>query len=281
MRLFSMSNPPKDNRTIQQLRNHFEVERELAGRLRNSNREERTNLLATLYDELFERVPDHPRLVRRETPDKSSAAVAARLKILEPHLDCELRFMEFAAGDCRLAYKVCSRVGNVIAVDISDQRSPSDIVPDNFSLIIYDGYNLDVPDAAMDVVFSYQFLEHLHPEDVDAHFENAARVLKEGGLYVFDTPHRFSGPHDISRHFGNELECFHFQEWTYREMSELLNRHGFSCNYFYAGGKVRKGSILNALWRLTERLVGMLPRRLSKVVSARVFRSVTMMAVKG
>ncbi len=276
-----MGKKTKENRTIHQLRNHFEVERELAGRLRNSNREERTKLFSSIYDELFERVPDHPRLVRRETPEKSSTAVVARLKILEPHLDCKLRFLEFAAGDCRLAYEVCSRVENVIAVDISDQRSLTDIVPDNFSLIIYDGYNLEVPDASIDVVFSYQFLEHLHPEDVDAHFENAARVLKEGGLYVFDTPHRFSGPHDISRHFGNKLECFHFQEWTYLEMSELLNRHGFIFNYIYAGGKVRKGSLLNALWRLAERLVAMLPRRLSKVVSTRVFRSVTMMAVKG
>ncbi|MFP6873994.1 MAG: class I SAM-dependent methyltransferase [Verrucomicrobiales bacterium] len=276
-----MGNKEKQQRTTEQLRNHFEVERELAGRLRNSSRGERPSLFPVLYDELFERVPDHPRLVRRDAPEKSSVAVAARLRLLQPHLDCGFKFLEFAAGDCRLAYEVCSLVENVIAVDISDQRSSADIVPDNFSLIIYDGYNLDVPDVSVDIVFSYQFLEHLHPEDVGSHFENAARVLKEGGMYVFDTPHRFSGPHDISRHFGNKLECFHFQEWTYREMFELLNRHGFSCNYIYAGGEVRKGSFLNGLCRLTERLVAMLPRRLSKIVSARVFRSVTMMAVKG
>jgi hypothetical protein len=52
----------EDNRKIDRLRHHYEVERELAEKLRNSTREQRAGLYKTLYDELFKMVPDHPRL---------------------------------------------------------------------------------------------------------------------------------------------------------------------------------------------------------------------------
>lgn len=268
------------NRTFEQLRNHYEVERELAERLLNSSRDERKILFSSLYEELFERVPDHPRLTRRDTPERSAAAVDARLRLLLPHLSGDMQFLEFAPGDCRLAYEICPLVQRVTAVDISDQRSLVDEPPGNFDLMLYDGYTLDVPDSSIDIVFSYQFLEHLHPEDVDVHLENVIRVLKEGGVYIFDTPHRFSGPHDISGAFGNKLECLHFQEWTYREMFKLVCRHGFSRCYAYAGGRVRRGRLLNFLKLGAELLVGMLPSRLTKFCSARLFQGVTVMAVK-
>ena len=78
-----------DQRTPERLRHHFEVEKELADRIRASSREERTELFSRLYDELFERVPDHPRLVRRETAEDSRRSVEARMAILGPHLGPE------------------------------------------------------------------------------------------------------------------------------------------------------------------------------------------------
>ena len=268
------------SRTPEQLRNHYEVERELAKRLLNSSRNERTTLFATLYKELFERVPDHPRLTRRETPAQSAAAVEARLRILRPHLSADMCFLEFAPGDCGLSYAACPLVHSVTAADISDQRSFAEKAPKNFNLMLYDGYELDVPDSSIDMVFSYQFLEHLHPDDVDIHLKTACRVLKTGGIYIFDTPHRFSGPHDISGAFGSKLECLHFQEWTYREMFELLRLHGFSRCYAYAGGRVRRGRLWNVLKLSAEMLVGLLPHGLAKICSARIFQGVTIMAVK-
>ena len=65
-----MSDDLLDSRSPDRIRHHYEVERELAARLRASNREERTVLFQTLYDELFRRVPDHPRLTRRESPEE-------------------------------------------------------------------------------------------------------------------------------------------------------------------------------------------------------------------
>jgi len=49
-----------ENRNIRQLREHYEIERELANRLRNASKEERVRLYASSYDELFLRVAHHP-----------------------------------------------------------------------------------------------------------------------------------------------------------------------------------------------------------------------------
>ncbi len=270
--------PKANQRTPERLRHHFEVERELATRLRNSTREERTELFKTLYGELFNRVADHPRLTRRDTPESSQRKVQSQLRLLLPHLKPDSVFLEFAPGDCRLAMAVAAKARKVIGVDISDQRAEADIKPDNLELIVYDGYNLSLPDASADVVFSYQFLEHLHPDDVAPHFRLARRLLKPGGVYVFDTPHRFSGPHDISRHFGTSLQCFHFQEWTYREMRKLLTRHGFSKTQAIRIGKPINSLTLNWAHDLIEGGIGLLPLSLRRRISSRMLASVAMIA---
>lgn len=266
-------------RSPERLRHHFEVERELALQMRQSTRNSRTELFKTLYNQLFERVPDHPRLTRRDTPESSRRKVLSQLQLLEPFLAHDKVFLEFAPGDCRLATAVAKQVSKVIGVDISDQRSPNDFQPDNLNLIVYDGYELSVPPASTDVVFSYQFVEHLHPDDVNPHFSLARRVLKTGGVYVLDTPHRFSGPHDISRYFGNELQCFHFQEWTYREMRRLLKRSGFSQTYVYRFGKPITNPITNWLNDFVESIVCCLPIKLRQKISSRLFSSVTIAAI--
>ena len=265
-------------RSPERLRHHFEVERELAAKMRSSTRAERTELFKTLYNELFERVPDHPRLTRRDTPESSRRKVQSQLRLLRPFLKSDTVFLEFAPGDCRLASAVANEVKSVIGVDISDQRAQDDASPPNLELVVYDGYELAVPDATADVLFSYQFLEHLHPDDIDAHFELARRLLKPGGVYVLDTPHRFSGPHDISRLFGTDLVCFHFHEWTYREMRRLLKRHGFASTCAYRFGKPVCGLLGNTINDLAETVINCLPSSLRQQASARLFPSVTIAA---
>ncbi len=263
-------------RSPERLRHHFEVERELAARLRNSTREERTELFKTLYGELFERVPDHPRLTRRETPEESRRGVEKQLRLLRPHLGPDVTLLEIAPGDCRLGHAAAGLCGKVIGVDISDQRADNEVSPENFELIVYDGYRLDLPNESVDVAFSYQFLEHLHPDDVTPHFETIHRLLKPGGVYVFDTPHRLSGPHDISRHFGDTLQCFHFQEWTYREMTRLLKCHGFDTAWIHRRGREWRGTPFNLLTLSLESAMTMLPNPWRRNLAARVLPSVTL-----
>ena len=270
-------NPP--TRTAERLRHHFEVERELAARLRGSNREERPALFKALYNELFERVPDHPRLTRRDSPAESRRKVDGQMRLLRTVLQPGSALIEFAPGDCRLAYEAAKTAGSVIGVDISDQRSPDDTPPSNFQLVVYDGYDLALADEVADVVFSYQFLEHLHPDDVAPHMKLVHRLLRPGGCYVFDTPHRMSGPHDISAAFGTDLVCFHFQEWSYAEMTEVLQSAGFQEVRIIRRGKIC-GPVLDSALRGFERVMSWLPAKLCRWLAGRVLASVTMAARK-
>src|SRR4051812_21809206 len=102
--------------TPEDTRRQYEVEKELGARLRNSTREGRTELFKTLYSELFRRVPDHDRLERRDTPEQSRQAVAARLRLLRPHLGPGSVMLEFAPGDCRLARAAAALCTKVVAV---------------------------------------------------------------------------------------------------------------------------------------------------------------------
>jgi SAM-dependent methyltransferase len=270
----------KDQRSPERLRHHYEVERALGDRMRASTREERTELFSRLYDQLFERVPDHPRLVRRETLEESRRSVEARMAILAAQLGPEKTLLEFAPGDCRLAYEACKHVERVIGVDISDQRASGDEVPPNFDLVVYDGYHLDLAAGSADVAFSYQFLEHLHPDDVPLHFEMAHRLLKPGGCYIFDTPHAFSGPHDISRHFSDTPQGFHLKEWTYREMFSTLKEAGFSRCFTFRQRKARMSPAFNSLTLALEGGVGCLPHSMTRALRNRLFLGVTMIAIR-
>jgi len=269
------------SRTPERLRHHYEVEKELASRLRASTREERPALFKELYNELFERVPDHPRLTRRESPEESRRKVNGQLRLLRPFLGKDKTLVEFAPGDCRLGYAASGLTNRVIGVDISDQRAPGEPGLANFELVVYDGYHLDLPTGIADVVFSYQFLEHLHPDDVGPHFDIVHRLLKPGGWYVFDTPHRHSGPHDICAFFSSELVGFHFQEWTYRDMRRQLSAHGFRRTAMIRFGRAWHSRLFTFMFEAMETLCSALPRTLRKRLAHRAFQSVSMAAAEG
>ncbi|MBA7528006.1 hypothetical protein ES705_20189 [subsurface metagenome] len=268
-------------RTFEQIRNHYEVEKAIATRLKKATREERKIIYQTMYDELFKQVPDHSRLKRRENPKMTAIANQNKLKLIEKFIDKSTVFVEFAPGDCRFATSICNRVRSVYGVDISDQRGQFDNVPNNFELIIYDGYNLQMQENSADVVFSDQLIEHLHPEDTEFHFQLVRKILKPQGVYVFRTPHRFSGPHDVSRYFSDEAEGFHLKEWTYNEIAKILKRLKYSS---WSGYKYTKRNLIKkpfAYFIIIEYILNIFPKRLRKITSRCLLsRYITIVAVK-
>lgn len=214
-------------RTIEQIREHYEVEKELAERLRNARRGERRRLYSKLYDELYERIPHHPQLMRKDNRESRKRAVAAQVKILSRFLTPETTFLELGPGDCMLSFEVAKRVQKVYAIDVSDEITKSFEQPPNFELILSDGSSIDVPSGSVDVAYSNQLMEHLHPEDAVDQVRGVYNALIPGGIYICITPHRFSGPHDISRYFDDVATGFHLKEYTHRELYDLLKKVGF------------------------------------------------------
>jgi SAM-dependent methyltransferase len=85
-----------------------------------------------------------------------------------------------------------------------------------------------VPPESIDVAFSSQLIEHLHPEDVVIQLQAIYRALVPGGVYICLTPHRFGGPADVSRLFDEVATGFHLKEYTNRELARLFRGTGFS-----------------------------------------------------
>jgi SAM-dependent methyltransferase len=273
--------PAPPDRTPEQLRNHYEVERAIASRLKAATRDERRAIYASMYDELFSRVPDHPRLTAVRKREALDSHNRSKLKLVEPYLDGATRFVEFAPGDCTFAHLVAGRARSVVGIDISDQSAPGHAAPANFRLHLYDGYDLDLPERSADVVFSDQLVEHLHPDDAALHFELARRLLRPGGVYVIRTPHAYYGPFDVSVYFSDTPEGFHLKEWTYTELGRALAQAGYSRRRGVRRVRGRYRALPFGLFRAFESVVGPLPREL-RAAASRAFlpRHLCMLAVR-
>jgi SAM-dependent methyltransferase len=269
-----------DDRTFEQVQRHYEVEKAIAARLRKANREERTAIYQTMYDELFEQVPDHPRLKHREDPRMIALANQNKARLVEKFVDQSTVFVEFAPGDCTFAAYMCNRAKSVYGVDISDQRGRLGNMPDSFELIVYDGYNLEMPENSVDVVFSDQLIEHIHPDDIEIHFQLVRKILKSQGAYVFRTPHRFLGPHDVSRYFSDQAEGFHLKEWTYGEIGRILRSLKYSS---WNGYRIAKGILIeipSPFLIIVEYIVGILPKQLRRFASRYLLSTIIVVAIK-
>lgn len=226
-----------DNRTIEQKKHHFEVEKELADKLRRAPAQERPRLYGQLYDELFRRVPDHPQIRQKNDPEFSAKRVSQKLKLLRRYLGREKTFLEVGAGDCQLSIAVAPFVKKVISQDVSRGITESGKLPANMELKITNGIDTGVPDNSIDLAYSNQLMEHLHPDDARQQLQNIYRALKAGGKYIIITPNCLSGPHDISRYFSDTAQGFHLHEYTYRELVALLRQIGFTSFVTYWGGR--------------------------------------------
>jgi hypothetical protein len=270
---------PKD-RTLERLLAHYEVERDIAMRLRRSDRAERIRLYSSMYDELFSRVPDHPRLRAHLDNTQNEKRNRSKLLLIEPYISEQSVAAEFAPGDCAFARFLCAKVKDVYAFDISDQAIGNEALPPNFHYIIYDGYNLDKKPKSIDTVFSDQFIEHLHPEDVGGHFGLVYKLLKEGGWYVLRAPHRFLGPHDISKYFSRSAEGFHLCEPTYRMLARECRAAGFRRLRMHGRIRGRYVTLPAEYFLLVEKLLDFLPLRARKFFSRPLLPRQLLLAVQ-
>jgi SAM-dependent methyltransferase len=255
-----------ETRSPQQLLEHYLIERELANRLRHAARAERPRLYREVYDELFSRVRHHPMLRAAQDPERGARrrSVEHQLAFLRPYLAPGKAFMEIGAGDCALALRVAALASRVYAIDVSDQITRAVARPDNFELLLTEGSRIPVSAGAVDVAFSNQLLEHLHPEDAADQLREIHRSLAPGGAYLCITPNRLYGPRDISAHFDEVATGLHLREYAAHELRRLLLEVAFSEVRFHAGGRGRFVRCPYAAVALFEALLERLPQRLRK-----------------
>jgi SAM-dependent methyltransferase len=250
-----------ESRSRDELREHFDIERELADRLRNApSTQARRSLYAEVYSERSSRIPHHPLVRRAADGAQRRRAAAPQVRLLLTFLDARSRFCEVGAGDGAVALGVAPSVGAAIALDVTDELALPDDLASGFEFRRFDGFHLGLTD--LDVVYSNDVAEHLHPEDFADHSRAVLDALKPGGLYICVTPNRLSGPHDISMHFTDAPEGFHLREYTLTELAAALRDAGFRRVRAVASVHGRRFGppIAIAVVRPIERLIGVLPR---------------------
>lgn len=267
------------------LRHHYEVEKELAARLRSASKEQRSKLYSDAYDELYARVPDHPQLMRKAARVSRAQAVLAQRRFIDRFFKRnDLTFLEVGAGDCALALDVARQATRVYAIDVSSGITGGLTPPPNFSLVLSDGCSIPVAAGSVDVAYSNQLMEHLHPDDADGQLQNIYRALKVGGMYVCITPNRLSGPHDVSDGFDEVATGFHLKEYTVFDLDRLFKRAGFATVRSYSaihGMYIRTPMMLLVM---TEWVLGQLPfaarQRIARLPLVRGVLGANVVAIK-
>jgi len=215
------------HRSKEQILEHYQVEKELAQKLRRASREQRRGLYTEVYDELLKRVRHHPLLHATRSAEDIERTVNEQLEHLAPYINRDTIFLEIGAGGCQLSLALTERVKRVIAVDVSNEITAHVRPPPNFELVISDGTNIPVPPGSVDVAFSNQLMEHLHPDDAAEQLREIYTALAPGGTYLCFTPNSMSGPHDVSRGFDPTATCFHLHEYTVSELDRMFRHVGF------------------------------------------------------
>jgi SAM-dependent methyltransferase len=257
----------EDTRTVEQIVEHYHLEKRLAATLRRSTRQERRTLYAAVYNELYSSLPHHPRHSRRTSPGQARAHVDSQMCLLRPFLRPDAVFMEIGAGDGILAREVADHVRSVYGVEVSTDTARDTSRPANMLLLQYDGCTIPLAPGSVDVAFSSAVMEHLHPDDAYLQLQNVATALAAGGKYVFYTPHRHMGPGDISKYFDTIATGFHLKEYTFRELQSLLKLAGFRR---VQGLVWLKGSYrtVPVVWLIVhETLLGLLPYRMRYAIA--------------
>jgi SAM-dependent methyltransferase len=259
----SNSRRASSRRPAADIEQHYRIEIELADRLRAAPRAERLGLYGQVYDELFRRVPLHPQLTRKVSAAERFAAVADRIAALRPFIDADTVFLEVGAGDGSLTLEVAELARHCYALDVS-REILSGVRHPKVETVLSDGCSVPVPRESVTLAFSFQVMEHIHPDDALEQLRNLFAAVAPGGSYVCVTPNRLNGPHDVSKFFDLVARGFHLKEYTIAELEQLFLGVGFSQVLGYPRFRGRYLRLPLGFLKGFERCFGWLPARVRR-----------------
>jgi GT2 family glycosyltransferase/ubiquinone/menaquinone biosynthesis C-methylase UbiE len=169
-----------------------------------------------------------------------------------------LDVLDVASGEGYGAAILAGLARSVVGVEIdqaSVDHAQAQYGSDKLRFLCADAQALPLPDASIDLVVSFETLEHL-PDQL-RFLAEVRRVLRPGGLFLVSTPERM-----VYSAAGSDPNPYHVLELTEAEFSALLSRH------FASSQVLRQRPVLGSLvsgaepgWRSYE-------RRSSEVIEA-------------
>lgn len=83
---------------------------------------------------------------------------------------------------------------------------------------------------SFDCIVMDNVIEHFPADSIQDVLSKCYQLLNKGGCIIIFTPHKFSGPHDISKHFlplGAKAEGSHLREFSFCDLEIDLQAVGF------------------------------------------------------
>jgi SAM-dependent methyltransferase len=202
---------------------HRELEAKLTQRLLSTTPEDRCRVFEECYTTLFRTLP----WLNEPPTNQLRPKDVALSKVLKQH---SLIF-EVGSGKGRLARALVESGHRCVATEVTAERGQKHVSNvEGLEWRSTNGVNLAryEPENTYDYVVSSNLVEHLHPDDIQCHFENVRMILKPGGEYMLETPHAGTGPCDLSAVFGLERPCFmHLREYSYLDIARIAKAAGF------------------------------------------------------
>ena len=213
---------------------HWILERKLTIKLIKSNAKNRSQVFRQAYTSLYTKLPFLNKYINEDDDYKKVKKMHYRVwfdLIGKP----SKKILEIGAGMGNLV-RYLSKIGhNCIGTEITNERGQkfqknnSKVTWINSDGIHFENY---LKPSSIDNAISVQVIEHLHPNDILSHFKGIFTILKKNGKYFFITPHKYSGPYDISRIFYHiEPKGMHLKEYKYHELKRKLIQAGFKKVY--------------------------------------------------
>lgn len=256
---------------------HWELEKQLTKELLNSTLENRWQVFENSYTRLYQELEWLNRARQGQDDATEDYETWAKTIGAPPQT-----VYEIGSGQGQLIQYLASCGFDCKGTEITRERGQKHLnnPAANIQWGQSDGVHLErfEPDGHYDVVISSQVIEHLHPDDLNAHFKGCYKILKPQGRYIFTTPHCYTGPHDVSSVFNYDVSRgMHLKEYTYAELLKQLQAAGYRQVYASIPLKFRRlfaklhlhqeaqmikvGEVYLQLLLVTEAVLGLVPQR--------------------
>lgn len=162
------------------------------------------------------------------TGERMTAAVAGQIAIEHYHRYLFARsfclgkdVLDVASGEGYGSAQLAQVARSVIGIEYAEataSRSHRNFPRGNLRFVSGDARRLPLPDASIDVVVSFETIEHFAGQE--AFVAEARRVLRPDGCFIVSTPDR-----DNYTPTGAPTNSHHVRELSRREFAALLSRH--------------------------------------------------------
>lgn len=158
--------------------------------------------------------------------------------------------LDIASGEGYGSNLLASKAKSVIGIDIDKEAvefSKAKYKNDNLSFQQGSIDNIPLPDSSIDIIVSFETIEHVGEKIQKAFMKEISRILKPSGRLIMSTPDK-----DI---YGEGHNKFHIKEMNMREFSNKLKKYFPDVIFYGQDVRLYKNKISLLIIRILHKMI--------------------------